>query len=261
MHYRIILFSLTSFLFINCHSKSAVLVKNESKDLTSYQIALNHLSNQEYNQAMVAIDKVILENDTLNMEKLYFFKGFILHAYGETKNARAAYRYIIDNATEGSNYKKRAQQLRELNIAEEKWMSEFNEKEPSFTQSVNSMEDKSVKKPFNIVAKQPRFPSCPDSTNVDIKKCSNRILGNHIRKSYNVDIGETLGVDQKVRTYVSYTIGTEGEIVKIDARSSNKFLTLEAKRVIYTIPKMIPGESDGNKVNVTYQVPITYNPV
>jgi len=57
---------------------------------------------------------------------------------------------------------------------------------------------------------------------------------------------------------VVFKINKEGEIIEVKSRGSHPELEAEAKRVIEGLPTMIPGEHNGQKVRVSYALPIVF---
>jgi len=56
-----------------------------------------------------------------------------------------------------------------------------------------------------------------------------------------------------------FTIDKYGEIRNVKVHASNQVSENETKRVINSLPTMIPGERDGEAVNVIYGIPIRFN--
>ena len=57
---------------------------------------------------------------------------------------------------------------------------------------------------------------------------------------------------------VQFRIDETGNIQDIKARAPHADLEKEAKRVIASIPTMIPGEQNGKPVSVMYSLPIAF---
>lgn len=242
-------------LLPSCKSKKVATV-NEVV-FSNYSKAKMALSSGEVDLGTDLIDKAIQENNPTELEELYYLRGFILHAYGKTEDARTYYQKVLDINTTYSSYSKKAQILLDLTYEEEAYKKskmEEDEKESNHDDKPINIED------FQVIEKQPRFESCPDTTNTEIQRCTNRTLQRHISRNYDSSIGKQFGVQKRTRTYVLYSVNEEGIISNVRARGSNKFLALEAKRVVYSIPKMIPGLQKGEPVLVPYSIPVTYAP-
>ena len=253
------LFAITVLLVSSCQTKSTIVTKKNRSERTSYESAKYYLSQAEYTKGLDAIHQAIQEKDQEHIEELYYLKGLMLHAYGETTEARAAYQYVIDYEGAYSYYKNKAKQLVALHLAEEEFQEEIRVKQEELLKNKNK--EQLNDEGFLVLDKQPRFPNCPDKTPIEVQKCSSQMVQEHIMKTYDFSLGTTFGVQEKLTTYVYYTIDTKGNVASIAARGTNRFLNLEAKRVIFSLPQMIPGESAGEKVSVPFSVPVTYNPM
>ena len=253
------LFAITVLLGSSCQTKSTIVTKINGSEKTFYEAAKYYLSEAEYNKGLEAIHQAIQEKNQEHLVELYYLKGFMLHAYGKTTDARAAYQYVIDHTETYSLYKNKAAQLFALNLAEEEFQEQIRVKQEELLKNKNN--EQLTDDSYLMVEKQPRFPTCPETTQKEIQKCSSQIVQEHIVSTYDVGLGNTFGVYEKVRTHVYYTVDTEGDATSIVARGTNAFLSLEAKRVIFSLPQMLPGESRGEKVSVPFSVPVTYNPL
>lgn len=253
------LFAITVLLVSSCQTKSNVVTTKNRSERTSYESAKYYLSEAEYTKGLDAIHQAIQEKDQEHLEELYYLKGLMLHAYGETTDARAAYQYVIDHKGAYSYYKNKAEQLLALNLAEEEFQEDIRLKQEELLENKNN--EQRNDESFLVLEKQPRFPNCPDKTSTEVQKCSSQMVQEHIMKTYDFSLGSTFGVQEKVTTYVYYTIDPVGNVASIAARGANTFLNLEAKRVIFNLPQMIAGEYKGKKVSVPLSVPVTYNPI
>lgn len=263
MKKTLLLLILTGLLMCSCNSKKSVSTASGTNDNSYYNQAKTFLAAAQYNRGIDAIDRAIEANEKEHLEELFFLKGFILHAYGETTDARSAYQEVLDMKNVYSPYKKLAKQLLELNIEEEKWRKkrmETKEEDKTFTEEqIQEVSPEDL--PFKPVEKLPRFTSCPESNNIEVKNCFNEVIKNHLVRNYNTDIGNMFGVYNKVRTYVTFKVDVDGKIIDMSGRSKSRFLSLEAKRVLFTLPEMVPGEQDGKNVVVSFTIPVTFAPI
>ena len=60
----------------------------------------------------------------------------------------------------------------------------------------------------------------------------------------------------KKRLIILFRIDKKGSVTDIKAKAPHKTLKLEAIRVIKLLPKMNPGEQDGEIVDVKYTLPV-----
>ena len=255
---KILFLFITALLLLSsCKSKKVATVNEVA--ITNYLKAKTALSSGEIDLGMDLIEKAINENNPTELEELYYLKGFILQAYGETEDPRAYYQKVLALNNPYSSYSKKAQVLINLTYQEEAYRNIMKEKEKIKEDKTNTDEPLDMKK-FEVLEKQPRFESCPDTTNSEIQQCTNNKVQKHISRNYDSSIGEQFGVETKIRTYVMFSINKEGIITNVRTKGPNKFLALEAKRVVYGIPKMVPGLINGEPISVPYTLPVTYSP-
>ncbi|GAA3635543.1 M56 family metallopeptidase [Flavivirga jejuensis] len=112
--------------------------------------------------------------------------------------------------------------------------------------------------PFSVVDQIPVFSGCEDLSKEEQKDCTSRNISKHINKNFNTKIADSLNLKGRQRINVIFKINKKGNIVGIRSRAPHPVLKDEAIRVIKTLPKMIPGEHDGKKVNVSYSLPIIF---
>ncbi len=76
----------------------------------------------------------------------------------------------------------------------------------------------------------------------------------------NIQYPETsIDMDEQGKVYLSFVVGADGSIsqVKVE-RGVSKDLDREAKRVVRSMPKWIPGEAKGKKVPTRCRLPIVF---
>jgi bla regulator protein BlaR1 len=113
--------------------------------------------------------------------------------------------------------------------------------------------------PFAVVDKGPTFPECESlSTNDEQKKCVSDEITRFVQKNFNTGLAKDLGLRGRQQISTIFKIDTNGNVVGIRSRAANQSLEEEAKRVIGMLPKFIPGEHKGKKVNVSYSLPIVF---
>ncbi|PKG53264.1 MULTISPECIES: energy transducer TonB [Olleya] len=120
--------------------------------------------------------------------------------------------------------------------------------------------EEDVDVPFSIIENVPVYPGCEGAGNNDAKKkCMSEKIGKFVRKNFNADLAQDLGLDSGIkRINVGFKIDKTGNIVNIQARAPHPKLEQEAKRIIAKLPKMKPGRQRGKAVNVPYGLPITF---
>lgn len=112
--------------------------------------------------------------------------------------------------------------------------------------------------PFAAIEKVPTYPGCSGSTNEELKKCMSDQIAEQVNRNFNTSLGAELGLTGVNRIFVSFMINKSGEIVNIRSRAPHQDLETEVERVIKTLPKMQPGEQNGEPIGVLYSLPITF---
>lgn len=113
----------------------------------------------------------------------------------------------------------------------------------------------SVSVPFASVDKVPVFPGCENSE--DARICFVSKVQEHIRKYFKYPEEAQLNNIQG-RVFVQFTISTDGTVGFIRTRGPEKILEESARAILEKLPKMIPGEHNGKKVDVPFSIPISY---
>lgn len=109
--------------------------------------------------------------------------------------------------------------------------------------------------PFAVVEEVPVFPGCEDAA--DPRACFQEKIQRHISKNFRYPEGaQEKGIQGRVS--IMFVIDTEGNITNIAKRGPDKSLEDEAVRIISKLPRMKPGNQDGENVNVPFSVPITF---
>lgn len=113
--------------------------------------------------------------------------------------------------------------------------------------------------PFGIIQQVPVFPGCEElETNNAKAKCFSENVAKHVNRNFNTKLADSLGLKGKQQINVIFKISNNGDIIDVRSRAESSILQAEAERVIKTLPKMIPGEMEGKKVNVPYSLPIIF---
>jgi hypothetical protein len=83
-------------------------------------------------------------------------------------------------------------------------------------------------------------------------------IGKHVSDTFKLpDLGLDLKPGRK-RISVQFMIDKNGKIQEVKAKGPNPELEKEATKTIKGLPQFIPGEHDGEKVNVLYGLPINF---
>jgi beta-lactamase regulating signal transducer with metallopeptidase domain len=117
-----------------------------------------------------------------------------------------------------------------------------------------------VEIPFGVVDQSPVFPGCEDSSKDDQKKCFSDQITKHVANNFNSKSADNLNLNKGVQRIVTtFKINKSGEVSELKVKATHSDLEVEAKRVINSLPKMVPGMHEGKTVNVTYALPINFN--
>ena len=117
--------------------------------------------------------------------------------------------------------------------------------------------EKSNDVPFAAIEKVPAYPGC-SGTNEVMRMCMSKEIQTFVGENFNTKLANTLDLTGRQRISVQFKIDKSGRIADVRARAPHPDLEKEAIRVVSILPKMIPGEQDGKKVNVIYALPILF---
>lgn len=119
-------------------------------------------------------------------------------------------------------------------------------------------EFESVEVPFAVIDQIPLSSECKDLPKEEQRKCFSNDVSKHVASNFNTKLANDLGLTGRQRINVIFKINKEGDVTGIRARAPHPALEEEAKRVIATLPKMIPGQHKGKTVIVPYALPIVF---
>ncbi|ARV16466.1 M56 family metallopeptidase [Polaribacter sp. SA4-12] len=107
---------------------------------------------------------------------------------------------------------------------------------------------------FMSIDKAPTFPGCESGD----KDCFSKMVYKHFSREFDADLPNQLGLDAgKKRVFIAFKINKEGNVVDVKARAPHPKIKTEVLKVMNALPKMIPGEDEGKKVDVKYSIPLT----
>lgn len=105
----------------------------------------------------------------------------------------------------------------------------------------------------------PRFKGCRGKDSNKLRKCLGKKISEIISKNFDTSIGDKTNLPEGIhRIFVKFIISKRGLIENIQVQAPNSSLEEETIRVMKLIPKIKPGELDGNPVSVFYSLPITF---
>src|SRR5690625_1237730 len=110
--------------------------------------------------------------------------------------------------------------------------------------------------PFSEVDTVPTFISCEGES--DSEACMNTEIQKHVVANFNTNIAKELDLEGQQRILINFTIDEIGKVEIFNVRGPHKTLLSEARRVIESLPQFIPGEHNGEKVRVSYTLPIVF---
>ncbi len=131
-------------------------------------------------------------------------------------------------------------------------------------QEVEDIETEEVEEPdveiaFQFIQNPPIYPGCEGKKGKALKDCMSKKIQRFVSRNFNTDIASDLGLSgERVKILTQFTIGKDGRVINIKARSKYKDLEKEAKRVISKLPRMKPGQQRNRPVKVTYNLPIVF---
>ena len=113
--------------------------------------------------------------------------------------------------------------------------------------------------PFALLGEFPVYPGCTGD-NKEIKACFNKSIQMHVSRKFNADLAKDLGLSSGLKKiYAIIKITKTGKIEFIKSRSPHEALNEEMKRVVSLYPKVTPGKYNGEVVDATYMIPVTFN--
>ncbi|SDG89555.1 M56 family metallopeptidase [Psychroflexus sediminis] len=140
--------------------------------------------------------------------------------------------------------------------------TEENENQAPMTKitKIKNTEAKLSDVPFAVIESVPVFPGCEGlGSNDERKECMSRKVSQFVNENFDIGLAKKLGLTGVNRVYVQFKIDKTGKIVDVRARAPHPDLQAEGERVIKELPKMKPGEHEGEKVGVLYAIPLTFN--
>lgn len=125
--------------------------------------------------------------------------------------------------------------------------------------NTEEVEEPDVEVAFQFIQNPPIYPGCEGKKGQALKDCMSKKIQKFVNRNFNTDIASDLGLSgERIRILTMFTIGTDGRVTNIRARSKYKDLEKEAKRVISKLPRMKPGQQRNRPVKVTYTLPIIF---
>jgi protein TonB len=114
-----------------------------------------------------------------------------------------------------------------------------------------------VKVPYDFVEQIPLFPGCEKVVKNQQRACFQDKMTEHVRKNFRYP-QDAIDLNVQGRVYIQFMIDQQGYITDIQMRGPDSRLEAEAERIIFKLPKMVPGKQGGKAVKVPYSLPINF---
>jgi len=107
---------------------------------------------------------------------------------------------------------------------------------------------------YLIIDKAPTFPGCESGD----KDCFSKMVQNHFSENFDAKMVNGLGLSAgNKRVFIGFKIDKEGNVIDVQARAPHIDIKEEVLSVMSSLPKMIPGEQDGEAIAVKYSILFT----
>ena len=118
-------------------------------------------------------------------------------------------------------------------------------------------EEVAIDVPFAVIEDKPMFEVCKNVPKDKQMQCFKENLDKHVKNTFKYPPAALeMGIQGRVN--VSFRINTDGTVSILGVRGTDKLLEEEAKRIIKSIPKLIPGKQRGKPTPVTFAYPINF---
>ena len=130
---------------------------------------------------------------------------------------------------------------------------------PAPPESIPVVEDENpeIVVPFAVIEDKPLFQECKNVPRSEQMSCFKEHLDKHVKNNFRYpQAALDMGIEGRVN--VSFHINTDGTITILGVRGTDRILEDEAKRIISSIPKLIPGKQRDKPTAVTFAYPINF---
>lgn len=129
-------------------------------------------------------------------------------------------------------------------------ISKLNEERKLYKKEIYTSEGVS----FLKIDKSPTFPGCEEGD----KNCFSKNVQMHFAKNFDSKLPNSLNLEPgKKRVFIAFKIDKEGSVVDVKSRAPHPKIEDEVNRVMNSLPKMTPGEFEGETVAVKFAIPFT----
>lgn len=117
---------------------------------------------------------------------------------------------------------------------------------------------KDGEKVFNVVEEMPRFPGCEDVAAAERNQCAQTKLMEFIFNNIKYPAAaKEKGIEGTV--YVKFIVEKDGSITDAEiAKNVEGGCGEEVLRLVYTMPKWVPGKKDGKAVRTEFALPVKF---
>ncbi|MGG8496260.1 M56 family metallopeptidase [Tenacibaculum sp. TC6] len=172
------------------------------------------------------------------------------------KNEEKEFSEFRDNFLEGIKIKsdnKDAFYYKLYDFEGRKVIGLHNKKIKSTVKDVNLTKSDDV--PFSMIDKAPTFPGCDEGD----KSCFNQSINDFAQKELDMSFVKNLDLTPgKKRIYAAFKIDKTGLITDIQVRAPHPELKKMVSKMLEKLPRIVPGEKNGQVVRVGYTLPITF---
>ncbi len=110
---------------------------------------------------------------------------------------------------------------------------------------------------FYSVEVSPIYPGCEKYSKTDaLKQCMSKKIKKLVQKKFNSDLVNELGLTGIHKINVQFKVDKTGAITNVKTRAAHPRLEKEAQKLMTYIPTITPGNHNGKKVGVIYNLPI-----
>lgn len=113
--------------------------------------------------------------------------------------------------------------------------------------------------PYMMIQNVPVFKGCEGLEKEENKKCFDKKMKQFVRRNFDPDLVESLGLNSgKYRIQSEFIINEQGNVVDIKIRAPHTKLQKETQKMIEKLPQFTPGKQGSRAVKVRYNLPITF---
>ncbi len=140
-------------------------------------------------------------------------------------------------------------------VSKEKAVQEYPQQVPAPKVSNEQNVTEPLVAPF-LVDRIPVFPGCDENANKpQLLRCLSQRVGRHVQRKFNMQYFTSRGIESH-RIMASFVISSDGHVVKVTSNEKIPQLLQETKRVLLSLPKMMPAIQNDKAVATSFALPI-----